>query len=70
MHDLIYRIIRNGELEAINIADKSNVKNIENRKTFTLKGHYRIERTTGVIVGSEDYAALQMENSGSKNKDH
>ena len=51
MHDLIYRIIRNGELEAINIADKSNVKHIENRKTFTLKGHYRIERTTGVIVG-------------------
>lgn len=43
---IVYRIIRNGELEAVNIVDRGNIKNIESRKTFMLKGHYRINKAS------------------------
>lgn len=43
---IVYRIIRNGELEAINIVDRSNIKNTEDRNTFTQKGHYRINKAS------------------------
>jgi len=43
---IVYRIIRNGELEAVNIVDRGNIKNIESRKTFTFKGHYRINKAS------------------------